>query len=89
MVRKLLWKLLAALIVIVPISWLFWQWNNSADPVLPALAPKAFHSQVGGTEPAYWSYALWVLLAYAVIAFLVQLVEKLLARFFPKKEKKA
>ena len=75
--------LLATLIVAVPVSYLFWQWANDDPKVLEGFSYAAFHDRLAASPPAFWSYALYMMVATAVVVLLHTLVFRGLGKVFP------
>lgn len=86
--RQLLRSVLATLLVVVPASYLLYEWSHASDPIASGLSYKAVNEQLASKdEPAFWTYAIWVLAVYLVLTTLVKLVDWLLLKVFPNQPK--
>ena len=78
--------LLATMIVGIPASYIFWEWRFDPNPVLPALSYQAVNASMStDSQPALWTYALWVIAALLVINTLTLLVAWVLGKFYPER----
>ncbi|MCA8978546.1 MAG: hypothetical protein H6831_01375 [Planctomycetes bacterium] len=84
--RKLLRFCLASLLVVIPASYLLYEWSHASDPIAKGLSYESVNDQLtSGKDPAYWTYAIWVLCIFAVLTVAVKLVDWLLLKAFPNR----
>ena len=83
-VRMILRWAISFLLVTLVASYLFWQWRFGEYQVLKELSYDAFHDNFAEDTPAaYWTYALYVILAVACINATAALLAWGLGRVFP------
>ena len=78
--------MLATMIVGISAADIFWEWRFDPNPVLPALSYQAVNASLGtDSQPAFWTYALWVIAALLCINALTLLVAWGLGKFYPER----
>lgn len=83
-IRQNLRVALATVLVIVPGSYVLWQWRHVDEPFLEDLSYEGVDETLSSAnDPAFWTYALWVLGVFAVFTLAVKLVDWLLEKVFP------
>lgn len=83
-IRNLVRHGLAMVLVAFPSAYVIWQWSNVTNPVLPSMSYASVNETLAGDRtPAFWTYAIWVLVLFAVMSVLTHLVNALLRRVFP------
>lgn len=76
--------LIAIVLVSIPVSYIFWQWRYSEHKELQGLSPEAFTTEIAeGAPPAYWPYAVYLMIVTAVVVTAVALIAGGLRVVFP------
>lgn len=84
--RQLLRSTLATLLVVIPASYLLFEWSHVREPIAEGLSYESVNEQLSsGKDPAFWTYAIWVLGVFAVLTIAVKLVDWLLLKVFPNR----
>ncbi len=82
--RRNLRSALATVLVVVLGAYVLWQWRHVDEPFLEGLSYEGVDETLSSAdEPAFWTYALWVLGVFVALTFAAKLVDCLLAKVFP------
>ena len=83
--RSLLRLSLATLITVIPGSYIIWQWREKPEPVLSGLSYESVDQTLSGDgDPAFWTYAIWVLGIFVALTLVTRFVDWLLLTVMPK-----
>ena len=84
--RQLLRFSLASLLVVIPASYLLFEWSYGGGSIAKGLSYKAVNEKLSsGEDPAFWTYAIWLIGVFAVLTIAVKLVDWMLLKVFPNR----
>ena len=87
--RQLLRLCVSTLIVVVPASYVLWQWAYDLEPALSGLSYASVDKQLSSAEhPVFWTYSIWLLCVFVVLTLLTRLVDWLLLTIYPNQPKR-
>ncbi|MDA3962302.1 MAG: hypothetical protein PF961_16055 [Planctomycetota bacterium] len=76
---------LAALVVALPMSYLFWNWRFTEHAQLRGLSYEAFQARLTDSEaPSYPPYALYFILVVILTVLAVNVIATGLGKIFPR-----
>lgn len=82
--KQLLRFSLATLLVVIPAAYLLFEWRYVREPVLEGLSYESVDKQLSSSDdPAFWTYAIWVVALFVVLTLGVRFVDWLLLKVFP------
>jgi len=83
-IRKALRWAISALLVTLPVTYLFWQWRHEEHQVLEGLSYEAFNARIAKDSPAaFWTYFVYVLAAITIVNVATAALAWVLGRVFP------
>lgn len=82
--KQLLRYALAVLLVVIPASYVLFEGRYAHDPIAEGLSYQSVNEQLSSTkDPAFWTFAIWVVAVFIVLTLGVKLVDWLLLKVFP------